>query len=104
MNAEYMMVDPNELVIDLPVDDAHVQELYASYWWSLTDEEIARLNPPPDTDERDEWLLVGHIPRPRTRLGWFCYHLVHGLWMRYPLRKVLGYALANTRPETDLCV
>lgn len=30
MNAESMMVDPNELVIDMPVDEAHVQKLMAS--------------------------------------------------------------------------
>ena len=30
MNAEIMTINPNELVIDLPVDDAHVQELMES--------------------------------------------------------------------------
>ena len=30
MNAETMTINPNELVIDLPVDDAHVQELMTS--------------------------------------------------------------------------
>lgn len=67
-------------------------------WYSLSDEEAARLNPPEDAPRRDEWLPVGWIPCPKTRLGWLLYHLVHGLWMRYPLHKVVGYALANTRP------
>lgn len=67
-------------------------------WYSLTSEEADRLNPPKDVDNRPEWLPVGHIPRPTTRLGWFVYHVVHGLWMRYPLYKVLGYALANSQP------
>lgn len=30
MNAETMMVDPNELVVDMPVDDSHIQELMDS--------------------------------------------------------------------------
>lgn len=72
-------------------------------WYTLTDDEADRLNPPDFVDDDvafpDAWLPVGVIPCPRTRLGWFVYHLVHGLWMRYPLHKVLGYALANTEPE-----
>lgn len=71
-------------------------------WYNLTDNELNRLNPPNDAGERDEWLPVGSIPRPSTRVGWFFYHLVHGLWMRYPLHKVIGYALTNTRPPTDV--
>jgi len=74
------------------------------HWYSLTDEEMLRLNPPDDVfdDEAfyDAWQAVGVVPRPRTRLGWFCYHLLHGLLMRYPPHKVLGFALANTKPET----
>jgi hypothetical protein len=69
--------------------------------WALTPDEVARLNPPEDAAERDEWLPVGYIPQPTTRLGWFAYHVVHGLWMRYPLRKVLGYAFANTQPDSE---
>jgi len=73
------------------------------HWYSLTDEEMLRLNPPDDVfdDEAfyDAWLPVGVVPRPRSRLGWFCYHLLHGLLMRYPLHKALGFALANTKPE-----
>lgn len=85
------------------------------YWWTLTDEESARLNPPPSyftvgDDEavyerclfHPDWLSVGYIPQPRTRLGWFVYHLLHGLVMRYPLRKVIGFALANTRPGDEV--
>lgn len=67
-------------------------------WYSLTNEEADRLNPPEDVDSHPDWLPVGYIQRPATRLGWFVYHLIHGLWMRYPLHKVLGYALTNTRP------
>ena len=67
-------------------------------WYSLTNDEADRLNPPDDADRRPDWQPVGFIPRPTTRLGWFVYHVVHGLWMRYPLHKVLGYALANTQP------
>jgi hypothetical protein len=48
------------------------------------------------------WLHVGHIPVPTTRAGWFLYHLIHGLWMRYPARKVLLYALANCDPKQYL--
>ena len=71
-------------------------------WYYLTKEEATRLNPPDDAAERDEWLPVGYIPRPTTRLGWCAYHVVHGLWMRYPLCKVLGYAFANTRPSLEV--
>ena len=45
-----------------------------------------------------EWLLVGHIPVPRSWLGWFVYHLIHGLWMRYPIHKVVLYSLFNSTP------
>jgi hypothetical protein len=67
-------------------------------WYSLTNEEIDRLNPPYNVGVFPDWLPVGHIPRPTTLLGWFAYHVIHGLWMRYPLHKVLGYALANSQP------
>lgn len=67
-------------------------------WYSLTNEEADRLNPPYNVGVFPDWLPVGHIPRPTTRLGWFAYHVIHGLWMRYPPHKVLGYALANMRP------
>lgn len=45
----------------------------------------------------DEWLLVGAIPRPTTRLGWFTYHFIHGLAMRYPLRSVIAFSLIHTK-------
>jgi len=44
-------------------------------------------------EDFDNWLPVGYIPAPRTRCGWFFYHLIHGIWMRYPLWKVILYAL-----------
>lgn len=70
-------------------------------WYLLTEAEADRLNYPCDGCPREgmcesvaeQWLPVGWIPRPRTRMGWFVYHLVHGMWMRYPLHKVLGYAV-----------
>lgn len=87
-------------------------------WWMLTEEEVARLNPPIQVhvfDENDneyesvvyhpDWQPVGYIPSPRTRFDWFLYHLIHGLAMRYPLHKVVGFAFANTKPsETIVCV
>lgn len=81
------------------------------HWWQLTDDEVERRNPPTETVTFDaegncwmlvpyyeDWQPVGSIPRPRTRLGWFTYHLIHGLAMRYPWWKVIGFALANTNP------
>ena len=47
----------------------------------------------------DEWLCVGAIPTPKTRLGWFTYHMIHGLAMRYPLRSVIAFSLINTKPK-----
>lgn len=44
----------------------------------------------------DRWLNVGYIPTPTTRLGWFVYHVVHGLAMRYPVASVLRYAWQNS--------
>lgn len=72
-------------------------------WFLLTDDEIQDLNPPDDVDERDDWLPVGFIPRPHTRLAWFAYHVAHGIAMKYPLHKVLGYAFFNTKPEVIEC-
>ena len=40
-----------------------------------------------------EWLEVGLIPRPTTKLGWFVHHMAHGLAMRYPLRSVIAFSL-----------
>ncbi len=86
-------------------------------WWMLTGEEVARCNPPPDIyvfDEDDNlyrmevyqpgWQPVGHIPTPTTWLGWFMYHMIHGLAMRYPLHKVVGFALANSRPGEPVLI
>jgi len=52
--------------------------------------------------EDDSWLRVGYIPTPTTRLGWFFYHLIHGLWMRYPVLKVVLYALFESKPSGGL--
>lgn len=85
---------------------AEKHRLFVSPWYSLTIEEANRYNPPAyqmmqleEPARYESWLPVGYIPCPRTRLGWFLYHLVHGLWMRYPLHKVLGFALAHTKPD-----
>ena len=61
-------------------------------------------NPPRDIvmflkDVPEDWVDVGMIPEPRTRLGWFLYHLVHGLVMRYPIHRVLAFALIHTNPR-----
>lgn len=81
-------------------------------WWQLTWDEVERYNPPPlihtTADDGnyyiqelfdDRWLPVGHIPKPRTRLGWFMYHLIHGLVMRYPWWKVIAFAVICSRPS-----
>jgi hypothetical protein len=49
----------------------------------------------------DKWISVGYIPKPKTRLGWFTYHLIHGLAMRYPLRSVIAFSLLHTNPYKD---
>lgn len=84
--------------------------------FTLSDSEYNKLNPPGlihkyiggklfiEHIQDDKWINVGYIPTPKTRLGWFCYHLVHGLVMRYPVTKVLGYALANTDPNSNCTV
>lgn len=84
--------------------------------YNLTLAETARLNPHPkqltvvDGDSiieyeellcNDEWLAVGHIPLPHTRLGWLVWHIIHGLLMKYPVHKVVGYALTHTKMEID---
>jgi hypothetical protein len=61
------------------------------------------LNPPRELcihppDIPDEWISVGYIPTPKTRLGWFTYHMIHGLAMRYPLRSVIAFSLLHTNP------
>lgn len=87
------------------------------YWWQITDEEIARLNPPPlihttDDDgnwyvqelEDDKWLSIGHIPRPRNRFEWLLYDLCHGFAMRYPWHKVLGFALSSLAIDREVVI
>ncbi len=81
-------------------------DLYAFFF--LTDDEYERLNPPElatmlmddgiyfrDLDD-EHWLPVGYIPCPKTRFGWFIYHLVHGLAMRYRFVPVLVYAFRHS--------
>lgn len=84
-------------------------------FFRLTAAESDRLNPPTkvivirsDADTAEEyeeyeklisdrrWIYLGYIPRPQSHLGWFLYHLIHGLLMRYPLYKILGFAVLNT--------
>lgn len=76
----------------------------------MTQEEYDRLNPPTLSVTYDDvkgkyfiemldhpgWIPVGYIPSPNTRMGWFFYHMVHGLAMRYPFHKVFYYSLTNT--------
>ena len=77
--------------------------------WELSDEDYDRLNSPPchirnDSEgaiwekwlEDDQWLRMGYVPTPTTRLGWFIYHIVHGLLMHYPLTAVLVWSWRNT--------
>ena len=74
----------------------------------LTADDYKRLNPPAilaykegvgmfqlRLDDDPKWLMVGHVPKPTTRLGWFVHHIVHGLAMRYPLLAVIRFAFAN---------
>ena len=79
-----------------------------STWFTIGDAEYDRLNPPVckvifDVDgvyvqqiDDEKWLPVGHIPMPRTRAGWFVYHFVHGLFMRYRLLPVLIYSIQHS--------
>ena len=60
------------------------------------------MNPPRDVimhlkNAPDEWLFVGFIPKPKTRLGWFMYHMIHGLAMGYPFHRVLAFSLITTK-------
>jgi len=77
--------------------------------WRLTREEMDRLCPvhivKADRDgnlwelklEKDQWLDVGYIPTPKSRLAWFLYDLVHGLAMHIPVRKVILYSLRELK-------
>ena len=92
---------------------------------TLSGEQLERLNPPTvdaywvfDTEpehvppgatgmlleapiDDPRWLPVGYIPTPTTVAGWFFYHLIHGIAMRYPLWKALLYALVESPPLED---
>jgi hypothetical protein len=76
--------------------------------WQLTLEECDRLNPPIlEIAEGEDgalyhkvvddsyWLDVGYIPTPQTVLGWFIYHLIHGLVMGYPVHKVVIFSIVH---------
>lgn len=82
-------------------------------FFEMTQEEYDNLNPPILDclyDEETEkyfiellgddpaWIPVGYIPKPKSRLGWFMYHLVHGLAMKYPFHKVVYFSITNTNP------
>lgn len=79
--------------------------------WQLTEQEYDKRSPPvlkmqfiddilyEEKINSDEWQPVGYIPTPKTRIGWFMYHLIHGIWMRYPIHKVVLYSLFHTNPE-----
>ncbi|MEM7538300.1 MAG: hypothetical protein AAF639_39395 [Chloroflexota bacterium] len=59
-------------------------------------------NPPRDIimyikDVPHGWVDVGMIPEPKTRLGWFMYHFIHGWAMGYPLHRVLAFSLIHTK-------
>lgn len=74
----------------------------------MTDADYERLNPPDAIllGRRDglylkmidnpAWLHMGWVPTPKTRFGWFVYHAVHGLLMRYPLWDVLVWSWKNS--------
>lgn len=75
--------------------------------WLLSDEEYDLLNPPDniwvireddlkvfyELINDDRWCWVGYIPTPQNNFGWFIYHIIHGVWMKYPLWKVVLFAL-----------
>lgn len=64
----------------------------------MTQAEYDKLNPPfriGDVANTKEWLHVGHIPTPKTRIGWFVYNVIHGLAMRYRLLPVLSFSLSE---------
>ena len=65
MNTQYMKVNPNELVIDLPVDEAHVVELMESI------ERVGRLIEPPTIWLGGMRIINGfHRVIACQRLGW----------------------------------
>lgn len=42
-----------------------------------------------------EWVHVGWVPPPRTRLGWVLHHWRHGRMMGYPRLHVLIYSITE---------
>lgn len=90
-----------------------VKEKKLSSLLCMGDDEYDRLNPPVVraiiTDDGiylrqiddDRWLPVGCILTPRTRLGWFVYHMVHGLAMRYRLLPVLLYSIKHAFSDSE---
>ncbi|MEM7534030.1 MAG: hypothetical protein AAF639_17740 [Chloroflexota bacterium] len=59
------------------------------------------MNPPAELTTftpktHDDWVFVGYLPKPKSRIGWFVYHMMHGLAMGYPLRSVIAFSLLNT--------
>ena len=66
--------------------------------FKMTQAECDSLNPPfnvGDVVNTKEWLYVGHIPTPKTRIGWFIYNVIHGLSMRYRLLPVLSFSVSE---------
>lgn len=75
--------------------------------WKLKDEEYDKLNPPilemivREEDKKvfiellndDNWLHVGCIPTPKNEFQWFVYNFIHGLWMKYPIWKVILFSI-----------
>ncbi len=49
--------------------------------------------------DSEKWLHMGHVKRPRTKWGWFRYHVLHGLIMGFPVLSVVVYAWRNKSPE-----
>ncbi len=78
--------------------------------FQMTQNEYDKLNPPvlqviydesKDTDfieilNDSHWTSIGYIPTPQSQFGWFIYHLIHGIVMKYPFHKVLYFSLINT--------
>lgn len=86
--------------------------------WRLTDEQYDKLNPPPanfivDEDTKKvyveylnnkKWLWMGYVPMPTTRIGWFLHHLIHGVWMKYPLWKVVLFAFDKSNDSGTIFI
>jgi hypothetical protein len=43
----------------------------------------------------DEWVHLGFCPAPTNAWQTFCYHVWHGLLMRYPLWDILTFSWQN---------